>query len=154
MFFWVKPKDHMKQILLCLLLLVITRTAFGQVTGKLLDQNNQAIPFATVALLKSPDSTIIKSTLTENKGAFQIADIPDGKYFLRISMVGYQTYNSEIFEWSADNKQKDFGVITLKSISKQLGGVVIRGDKPQVQQTAEGVTVNVQNSIMTQGSSV
>jgi hypothetical protein len=96
MFFWIKPKDHMKQLLLCLLLLAVSRTTFGQVTGKLIDQNNQAIPFATVALLNSPDSTIVKSTLTDNKGAFQMADIADGKYLLRISMVGYQTYNSEI----------------------------------------------------------
>src|ERR1700743_3101702 len=152
MFFWIKPKDHMKQLLLCLLLLAVSRTTFGQVTGKLIDQNNQAIPFAQVALLKSPDSTIVKSTLTDDKGAFQIANISDGKYFIRISMVGYQAYNSEKFNLDT-NKHKYFGVIILKSISKQLDGVVIRADKPQVQQTAEGVTVNVQNSIMAQGSS-
>lgn len=145
----------MKQILLCLLLLIVSRTAFGQITGGLNDQNSHALPFATVALLKSPDSTIIvKSTLTDNKGAFQIADIPDGGYFVRISMMGYQTYNSTTFDLTADNRQKNFGVIVLNNASKQLSGVVIKADKPQVQQTAEGVTVNVQNSIMTQGSSV
>lgn len=144
----------MKQLLLCLLLSITFQTAFGQVTGKLTDRNSQPIPFATVALLKTSDSTIVKSALTDNNGTFQMADIADGMYFLRISVVGYQIYNSAAFELDSVNRQKDFGTIILNNSSKELSGVVIRGDKPQVQQTAEGVTVNVQNSIMTQGSSV
>jgi outer membrane receptor protein involved in Fe transport len=146
--------DHMKQILLCLLLSITFQTAFGQVTGKLTDRNNQGIPFATVALLKAADSTIVQSARSDDNGVFKIAEVPDGRYFLRISMVGYQNYNSEGFELNADNKQKNFDQILLNSVSKQLGGVVIKADRPQVQQTAEGVTLNVQNSIMTQGSSV
>ena len=144
----------MKQLMLCLLLLVAFQTVFGQVTGKLTDQNNQAVPFATAALMQAADSTIVKSALTNDKGVFQIMDVPGGKYLMRISVVGYQTYNSESFELSTDSRQKDLGAIVLRSASKQLGEVVIKADKPQVQQTAEGVTVNVQNSIMTQGSSV
>lgn len=144
----------MKQLLLCLLLFIASRSAFGQVTGKLTDHDNQAVPFATVTLLKSLDSVAVKSALTDNKGAFQIADIPDGKYFVRISMVGYQAYNSGTFGLDSGNRQKNLGVIVLNDISRQLGGVVIRADKPPIQQTPEGVTVNVQNSIMTQGSSV
>src|ERR1700742_554514 len=120
MFLWVKPMDHMKQLLLCLLLSIAFQTAFGQVTGKLTDRNNQAIPFATVALLKSTDSTIVKSALTDNQGAFQIIDISDGKYFVRISMMGYQTYKSVGFELDFGNRQKDLGVIVLNNASKQL----------------------------------
>lgn len=130
------------------------QTTFGQVTGKLTDRNNQAIPFATVTLLNSPDSAIVKSALTDSKGAFEIVDISNGKYIMRITVVGYQTYKSESLELNADNPQKDFGVIVLNNASKQLGEVVIHADKPQVQQTAEGMTVNVQSSIMTQGSSI
>lgn len=144
----------MKQLMLCMLLSFTFQTTFGQVMGNLTDQASRAIPFATVALLKSQDSTIVKSTLTDSKGAFQIADIADGKYFLRISMVGYQAYKSESFDLDSASKQKDLGTIILNNVSKELSGVVIRADKPQVQQTAEGMTVNVQNSIMTQGSSV
>ena len=116
----------MKQLMFCLLLLPTFQTAFGQVTGKLSDQNNQAIPFATVMLLNSSDSAIVKSSLTDNKGAFQIADISDGKYIVRISMVGYQTYKSKSFELNTDNPHKDYGVIVLNNASKQLGEVVIR----------------------------
>src|SRR5437868_5665939 len=135
----------MKQLMLCLLLSITSQTVFGQVTGKLTDQNNQAVPFATAALLKAVDSTVVKSALTNDKGIFQITDLTGGKYLIRISVVGYQTYDSESFELSADSEKKDLGPIILRSTSKQLDGVVIRADKPQVQQTAEGVTVNVQN---------
>src|ERR1700748_2920575 len=135
MFLWVKPMDHMKQLLLCLLLSITFQTAFGQVTGKLTDRNNQAIPFATVVLLKSTDSTIVKSGLTDNQGAFQITDISDGKYFVRISMVGYQTYKSASFDLDSASRLKDLGTIILNNASKELSGVVIRGDRPQVQQT-------------------
>ncbi len=88
------------------------------------------------------------------RGLFSLDGITTGKYMLKVSMVGYITGYSPVFEVGNTRLIKDVGTIVLKEANRQLGEVVIKADKPQVQQTAEGVTVNVQNSIMTQGSSV
>ena len=144
----------MKTILIYLSLFLFFQQSFGQVSGRIAETSGQPIPFATVAILKSADSSLVKSALTNEKGAFQLDGITTGKYMLKISMVGYLTGYSSVFEVGNTQLIKDVGTIVLKEANRQLGEVVIKADKPQVQQTAEGVTVNVQNSIMTQGSSV
>ena len=144
----------MKTILICLLLFTASQYAFGQVTGKLTGGDGKPVPFASMILVEMPDTILIKTASTDTSGAFHLDDVSNGKYVLKINAMGYQTWQSGAFELTAGSRQKDLGVIVLKGASKQLGEVVIRADKPQVQQTAEGVTVNVQNSIMTQGSSV
>src|ERR1051325_536364 len=151
MFFWVKPMDHMKQLMLCLLLSIAFQTAFGQVTGKLTDTSGKPVPFATAALMRSADSTIINSATVNDTGTFSIDGAQPGKYFMCITAVGYQTYKSAIFDLS-QGAQADLGRLVIKQTGRRLNEVVIKADKPQVQQTAEGVTVSVQNSIMTQGS--
>ncbi len=144
----------MKQLLLCLLLSITFQTVFGQVTGKLNGGDGKPVPFANMILVEMPDTVLVRTASTDTGGAFHLDDVSKGKYVLKASAIGYQTWQSEPFELNADFRQKDLGVIILKVVSKQLGEVVIRADKQPVQQTAEGVTVNVQNSIMTQGSSV
>jgi outer membrane receptor protein involved in Fe transport len=144
----------MKTIIIYLLLFLSFQQAFGQISGRITETAGQPVPFATVAILKSADSSLVKSALTNEKGNFQFDGVTEGKYVLRISMVGYQTGYSPVFEVGNTQLIKDVGTIVLKKANKQLGEVVIRADKPQVQRTAEGVTVNVQNSIMTQGSSI
>lgn len=143
----------MKQLMLCLLLSIAFQTAFGQVTGKLTDTSGKPVPFATAALMRSADSTIINSATVNDTGTFSIDGAQPGKYFMRITAVGYQTYKSAIFDLS-QGAQADLGRLVIKQTGRRLNEVVIKADKPQVQQTAEGVTVSVQNSIMTQGSSV
>jgi outer membrane receptor protein involved in Fe transport len=141
-------------MLICLLLFTGSQCAFGQVAGKLTGSDGKPVPFANMILVEEPDSILVKTGSTDANGTFRLDDVSNGKYVLKISAMGYQTWQSEPFELNAGARQKDLGLIILKGVSKQLGEVVIRADKPQVQQTAEGVTVNVQNSIMTQGSSV
>jgi hypothetical protein len=139
--------------LITILYLLIASGAFGQVTGHVTDTTGKPVPFATAALMRSADSTIITSATVNDTGIFRMAGVQPGKYILRITAVGYQTYRSAVFEVS-QGLQADLGRLFMKQTGRQLGEVVIRANKPQVQQTAEGVTVNVQNSIMTQGSSV
>lgn len=86
-------------------------------------------------------------------GTFHISSVQPGKYILLITAVGYQTYRSAVFEVGL-GQQANLGRLVMKQTGRQLREVVIRASKPQVQQTAEGVMVNVQNSIMTQGSSI
>jgi iron complex outermembrane receptor protein len=92
-------------------------------------------------------------SLTDEKGTFQISGIKSGKYILKISRVGYQTINSSVFELK-DSLNKDFGLLLMKAESTQLGEVVIRSSIPLIQQESNGTIINVENNILTKGSSV
>src|ERR1700743_1472466 len=140
----------MRPLVICILCF-ITNTVFGQLSGRVTDTIGKPVPFATAALFKTADTTIANSATVNDTGIFRMNNVQPGRYFLRLTAVGYTTYRSAPFEFGG--QALDMGKIIMKATGRQLSGVVITADKPQVQQTAEGVTVNVQNSIMTQGSS-
>ncbi|TWI95053.1 outer membrane receptor protein involved in Fe transport [Mucilaginibacter frigoritolerans] len=141
----------MKYFLITLLFTAFLIPAFGQVSGILIDTANRPVAFATVSLMKS--NIQVSTLLSDEKGAFQLDGVISGNYQLKVSMVGYQTWLSSIIEVSAMQRKIDLGRIVLKENKQQLGEVVIRANKPAVEQQAGGLTVNVQNSILTKGSS-
>jgi hypothetical protein len=141
----------MKTLLLILCGLVLSTIAQSQVSGTLMDTNGSPVPFATAVLLKSADSTLVRSAASDEKGFFRLSAAPSGTYTLKISCIGYVDYFSPL---TIRNPAYDAGTIRLKTADKQLGEVVIRSSKPLVGQVAGGLVVNVQNSIMTKGSSV
>ena len=56
------------------------------ITGKLIEENsNQAVPFATVALIKASDSKIIGGTMSDENGVFLITPVISGHYVLLVS---------------------------------------------------------------------
>jgi len=144
----------MKTLTLILCTLLLTTIARGQVSGILTDTNGSPLPFATVVLLKSADSVIVRSTLSDEKGHFALSAAPSGAYVIKVSSIGYVNYFSPPIMLDHLHPSYYAGTILLKTSGKQLSEVVIRSNKPLVQQEAGGLVVNVQNSLMTKGSSV
>ena len=144
----------MKYYLSFLLFIVHFQPVLAQVSGKLTDSANHPVSFATVTLLKTQDSTQLKTVLSDQTGDFQVDIAVPANYMLRVSMMGYETWYSPTFELTATNPGKNFGNIVLKDANKQLAEVVIRSEKPAVEQEPGGLVVNVQNSLLTKGSSV
>src|SRR5687768_3855047 len=88
-------------------LLMFSITAFSQkmLRGIVIDSAlNKPIPRASIFL----NNTSI-GTRTDDEGKFQLS-IPQGKYEIIISCVGYETFNSIIIA----NEQPDFKRIELK----------------------------------------
>ena len=144
----------MKIFLFNLLFFSLAQTAFGQVLGKITTVDGQPIPFANVLLLKSSDSSLVKAGLTNEEGVYQLENTLPGKYMIRLSSIGYQTWSSPVFELTASLKSKDFGAQVMLEDKKQLGEVVVRAEKPLYQQKPEGTVINVESSVLTKGSTV
>ncbi|MDB5088318.1 MAG: hypothetical protein JWR09_2312 [Mucilaginibacter sp.] len=140
----------MKTLLLILCGLLLSTIAQSQVSGTLTDTNGSPVPFATAVLLKSADSTLVRSTASDEKGFFRLSAAPSGTYTLKISCIGYMDYFSPL---TIRDPAYDAGTIRLKAAGQQLSEVVIHSSKPLVQQTAGGLVVNVQNSLLAKGSS-
>ena len=138
---------------LILLLFCIFQHAAGQVRGKLITTDSLPVPFVNVSLLKYTDTSFVKAALTNENGIYRVENIPEGKYLLRYSSVGYQTWDSPAFELTSDKKDIDLGILVMKENKKQLEEVIVRAEKPLFQQKPEGMIVNAENSILTKGSS-
>ncbi|MBS1661739.1 MAG: TonB-dependent receptor [Bacteroidetes bacterium] len=141
----------MKNILLSCCLFSLFLQARSQVIGRLVTAGGQPIPSANVLLLRSVDSGLVKAALSDENGGYRIERVGPGRYFIRYSSVGYQMGVSPAFELGSDSK--DLGAIVLQTDTAQLGSVVVRAQKPLFQQQVTGTTVNVENSILTKGSS-
>ncbi len=76
-------------LLLCSLLFTCGLSA-QTVSGKLVDENQQALPYANVVLLSLPDSAFVAGTVSGDDGTFAL-ETTSGNQLVKISSIGYKT---------------------------------------------------------------
>ena len=82
-------------------------------------QDNQPIVAANISLFRKPNDILLKGTLSNENGEIVLSAIPEGKYSLRVSTVGYAVYHSaEMVVITGDLKMLD--TIRLQLESKVL----------------------------------
>lgn len=102
-------------LLPCLLLLSFV-TLSGQkgatVQGRILDQaDDQPIEYASVAVYRLPDSTLVNGVVTDEQGYFEIKDLPtEVQLYVLVQFMGYERYMSPVFQANANT---DLGLISL-----------------------------------------
>ncbi|MFD1820217.1 outer membrane beta-barrel protein [Pseudarcicella hirudinis] len=125
----------------------------GNITGQIVDNNKKIVEFASIMLLKAKDSTLAKGALTDVNGQFEIESVADGNYLLSVSQVGYKKYFTPAFTIGEGNRVIKFPNIVLNEDAKQLGEVQVVAKKPFIEQQIDRTVVNVENSIVSAGSS-
>ncbi|HEY0040448.1 MAG TPA: outer membrane beta-barrel protein, partial [Flavisolibacter sp.] len=147
----------MKKILVGLLSVLMTTIAFAQGKGKatitILNEQKAAVEGATVELLRSKDSALVKTSLSDKAGIAEFENIAPAPYFIRVSSVGLTTSYSNVFDI------KEGETITLPTINmpagaaSQMQGVTVAAKKPFIQRLNDRLIVNVDNSVVNAGSS-
>lgn len=61
------------------------------VTGRVTAPDGETIPYANIAILGT-----VKGTFTNLDGSFEIYDLPDGDYTIKVSAVGYKTFTQNV----------------------------------------------------------
>lgn len=119
----------MRFILIFLFLVSLPFLAKSQLRGKVTDaQSKVPLEFASVAVYKSQDSTLVEGSITDVDGVFLIENVPFGSYFLKVSFIGFQTSSTLTFDL-AKNESRDFGTIELLADQQQLDGVEVQGQR-------------------------
>lgn len=126
----------------------------GKVTVKVLDDKGQPLPYASVVLRQSKDSSLVKGELSAADGSAGFDKISNGHYFVQASLIGFQTAYTPAFSIDPQHTAVQFPGMTLSSASKNLQGVTVSAQKPFIERK-EGTTVlNVESSVAAAGSSV
>lgn len=110
------------------------------VSGKLIDENSQPLPYANVVLLSLPDSTFVTGTISGEDGTFSLATTA-GKQLVRISSIGYNTLYRAA-------QPADMGVIQLTTDAQMLGEVVVKADLPKTRVKGDAMVTTVSGSIL------
>jgi len=109
-------------------------------TGSVIDENRQPVPYANVYLLHPSDSTVIGGGVSNEAGVFVIPyDVPT--VLVRISYVGYKT----IYRLCSNEQM---GVVQIKPETQTIKGVVVTGERPKVQLQGNVMVMNVEGTVM------
>ncbi|MHC2992281.1 hypothetical protein OB13_12015, partial [Pontibacter sp. HJ8] len=122
------------------------------ITGKVLEAESKPMGYANVLLLQGTDSSLVKGTLTDEAGAYVFEGVPAGRYKVVASMVGYGKSKGMEAVVTTGNEAVKLNPILLRQASTTLREVVVEGQKPLIEQHMDKTVMNVQNSIVSAGS--
>ncbi|AZQ60613.1 TonB-dependent receptor [Maribacter sp. MJ134] len=118
-------------------------------SGEVKDDTAVAVPFASVFLLATTDSTLVKGTSADESGFFAIDGITEGLYFLKASYIG-QTSENLALDITKDVK---IGALIIAQSSQVLDEVVVTAGRPVVERKVDRLVFNVENTVLSQSSS-
>jgi len=126
----------------------------GSIKGAISDGTKKNIELANITLYRAADSVFVKAAITDEKGVFEMDNIPFETYYLKAQLSGFEGFRSAHFTINSENTTADFPKIVLKATTTVLNEVTIVKEKPFVEKKLDKLVVNVENSIVAAGNSV
>ena len=147
-----------KKITLFLTLLLVSTTAFSQVSlkkvnlsGKIIDKESSVpVEFAVITISKSDTKQVVNGGTADANGNFSI-ELNNGNYDIKFEFPGYKTQEKLNQNISVDT---NLGNILLETESNQIETVVIRGEKTTVDIKLDKKVYNVGQDLMVKGGTV
>jgi len=127
----------------------------GKIAGIIIDGNtNQTIPYASIAVYNSKDSTLITGVLSQDNGSFSLEKLPYGKFYLIVTFVGYKKHRVNDIVLTALKKSVVLGQIKVITTTTTLKEVEIVGNAPTVSYQIDKKVVNIAQSITAAGATL
>lgn len=137
----------------CTFLYVYSTSMLAQdfsISGKVVDDKNNLIEFANVLIFSEEENEFVKGTSTDSNGLFQLKDLESKTYKLKITFIGYETYEQKI-QLTAN---LDLQTIMLNESIESLGQVDIIAKKPTITRKPDRLVFNIENTALTEGSTI
>jgi len=142
-------------ILLFFLCFLTNKTVLAQsdpaINGVVVMENGRPVEFASVTL-QDVDGKGIKGTLTDSLGCFSFPALQHGKYRVKISNMGYITHQTDIIQITVQHRIVGLGRLKLIEDARTLNSVNISVQKKIIEQSIDKMTINVENSILSDGN--
>jgi iron complex outermembrane recepter protein len=134
-----------KQLLFGLSLAAFAQLANAQtkLTGSIIG-NQKPIEAATINLLKSKDSSIVKMQVSNKEGVYEFTNVAKGNYLLLTQTLGYAKQYRAV--QITNEKEIQIPTIELIATSKNLSDVTVTSRKPLIEQKLDKTIVNVEAS--------
>jgi len=114
--------------------------------------SGKAVEAASISLLKTKDSSLVKLELSDKQGNFEFDNIKSGRYFLKADVVGYEKFVTPVFEVSGKNIKLD--EIKLVAQENELAAVNVTATaRPMIENKIDKTVVNVDASTTNTGLS-
>ncbi|MBO4599497.1 MAG: TonB-dependent receptor, partial [Bacteroidales bacterium] len=142
-----------------ILLLLLASVAFpthlfaqGKISGKVIDrQTGSSVEYATIAVLNAKDSSLVTGTVTEGNGSFAVK-IAYGRYLVRISFMGYETYfHPKEVVLSDRQPSVNVGKVQIAPGAMMMEEVQVRAERTLVEYQLDKRVVNVDKNLVSSG---
>ncbi len=124
----------------------------GKVLGTLVSAQ-KPVESATVELLRVKDSSVVKLSVSDKAGAFEMENIQPGNFFLLVQALGHTRYYSTAFAITESQPVMDLHAIQLTTATRELSAVTVVAKKPLIEQKIDRTIVNVEASVTNVGTS-
>lgn len=121
-------------------------------SGQLIDQNTvEPLEFATVSVFNPADSSLIKGTITDAEGKFQLFLRP-GTYYAEMQFITHQKKTIENITIKRGAPVK-LGVIDMQQKQLELDALVVEGERTQMELTLDKKVYNIGKDLSNLGGS-
>lgn len=118
-------------------------TFAGKISGNIKDGGNQAvIDAATISLLKSSDSSLVKTSLTDKVGNFSFENVKEGSYLVMAVSVGHSKVYSQPILINTPGTDASTGTLQLVAHTKNLTGVTVVAKKQFIERKIDKTVIN------------
>lgn len=132
----------MKQYLYLLFLILSISQVSAQtysIKGRVKQAGTEiTIPNATILIQSLPDSVQVDGMISDLDGEFEITDIKNGEYLLKIQYLGYEN----LFKSINVTQDLDVGVLNLREEARSLDEVTISARRSQGEQKGDTTLYN------------
>lgn len=122
----------------------------AKISGRVIQTGDKPVEFATITLLKAKDSSLVKGAIADLNGRYEFEQIKQGKYLIAAAYVGMTKAFSKPFEVKGSTPVS-METLSLGADAKNLKEVNVTAKKPFIEQRADKMVVNVENSIIGAG---
>lgn len=114
-------------------------------TGKVADRlSKKPIEYATVALFRESDSSLVAGCITDKDGLFSLSKVEEGNYRLEIRFVGYKTLSLGNIKVK---KSLHTGELLLEPDVSDLEGVEITAERSPVEYKIDKQVINASSNV-------
>src|ERR1051325_615007 len=111
------------------------------VRGQVMDSVG-TLPGATIMLLQQKDSSLVQFGVSNSEGKFEVKNVAQGDYLIKITFTGYSSYTQKISPRPENGLEQDLGVIQMFPKSKMLNEVIVKGEKDPVKVKRDTIEYN------------
>ena len=122
--------------------------AIGQISGVVLDSiSGKPVEYTTVALFRKNNKELVNGAITQKNGRFFMEKITPGRYFIKISFMGYKDKIIPDIMITKDKHIINLHKIKLQASMQILDEVVIDGSAPRIDYKIDKKVINVSKQI-------
>jgi iron complex outermembrane receptor protein len=124
----------------------------GKVLGIIKDSvSGKVVDYASVALLRMPDSAVAGGSVTNARGEFLMENLGMGRYMIVITSVGYRKYFSRSFFLMPNKPETNLGAVLINPSSRQVKEVQVDANRQEVLRSIDKTTYIVGTNLVNTG---